>query len=321
MKILEDKYPLGSLPGQKTAGRYIDESYYENLKVLAEVITNDMTFMAIVSSSTLEVGTGKSVFVQQTAEAWIHLVNTIHGLNLPELTMKNIVFKPKDIIKRAFEVPQYSCLIVDEWEDAHYWSELGMSMRQFFRKCRQLNLFIILIIPNFFQMPSSYAITRSVFFIDVRFEGKFERGYFRFFSFKKKKDLYIYGKKTQDYECVRPDFIGRFTKGYVVDEKVYRKAKHDDMIESEKEVKKLTEEEIKHRYWKQLRERLPQLTQETLAEAFGISRVTAWRWENNIIQTENPKIEASATALQYNNNVKESDDVVQQPEEEWKVTA
>lgn len=314
MKILTQRFPKGSLPGQITDGRYIDEQYYENLKILAEVITHDMTFMAIVSSSTLEVGTGKSVFVQQTAEAWIDLVNQIHKMNLPNLSMQNIVFKPKDVIKRAFEVPKYSPIIIDEWEDAHYWSELGMTMRQFFRKCRQLNLFIILIIPNFFQMPSSYAITRSVFFVDVRFEGKFERGHFRFFSFKKKKDLYIYGKKTQDYDCVRPDFIGRFTKGYVVDEDEYRRAKHKDMVDSEQEVKKLSELDIRIKVIKEIRDKLPALTTGMIAEIYGVTQRSAQRWvsndENNVEIVGNHENDA---VIQYINNSKVSDnDLVEQ---------
>lgn len=300
MKILEQKYPLGSLPGNKTAGRYIDEMLYENLKVLAEVITNDITFMAVISSSTLEVGTGKSVFAQQISEAWIHLVNTTHNKNLPELTMQNIVFKPKDLIERAFKVPKYSVVIVDEWDDAHYWSELGVSLRQFFRKCRQLNLFMILIIPNFFQLPMNYAISRSVFFVDVRFEGKFERGYFRFFSFNKKKDLYIYGKKTMNYDCVKPDFSGRFTKGYVVDEEEYRRAKMADMEEIEKK-KQLTEKEIKVALFKQIHEKLPKVYIKDLAEAFGISKntATAWLSSENILQ--NPKNSLPIMAAQYTN--------------------
>jgi hypothetical protein len=275
MKILEEKYPLGSLPNQKTAGRYIDEMYYENLKILAEVIKDDMTFMAIISSSTLEVGTGKSVFVQQTAEAWVHLVNKIHNLNLPDINMRNIVFRPEDLIKRAFEIPQYSVIIVDEWEDAHYWSKLGVSLRQFFRKCRQLNLFIILIIPNFFQMPMNYAISRSVFFVDVRFEGKFERGYFRFFSFAKKKDLYMYGKKTQNYDCVKPDFIGRFTKGYAVNEDTYRIAKHNDMVLNEKNVP--DEKKIRMNLFAKLREHL-NVSMRELLEVFDISESTGYDW-------------------------------------------
>jgi len=245
MKILQERFPKGTLPGQITDGRYIDEAYYENLKVLAEVITKDMTFMAIVSSSTLEVGTGKSVFVQQSGEAWIHLVNTIHGLNLPNLNMTNIVFKPKDIIKRAFEVPRYSVLIVDEWEDAHYWSELGITLRQFFRKCRKLNLFMICIIPDWFQLPKGYAISRSVFAIDVKFEGEFERGYFSFYNFERKKDLYINGKKMYNYKASAPNFSGRFTDGYAVGREEYLTRKQEDLEKADSEktkVKDLKEE-------------------------------------------------------------------------------
>lgn len=280
MKILLDKYPLGSLPNQRTAGRYIDGTYYENLKILAEVITKDMTFLGIISSSTLEVGTGKSAFAQQTGEAWISLVNEVHKLNVPDITMKNIVFKPKDLIERAFQVPRYSVVIVDEWEDIHYWSELGMTLRQFFRKCRQLNLFIMVIIPNFFQLPISYAITRSVFFVDVRFEGKFERGYFRFYNFERKKDLYLYGRKTQNYNIVKPNFIGRFTDGYGVNEKEYRAAKLKDMMDSEEDAKPLDEKAIKIKLLKQFREKAPHISFEQLAVGFGVTRATLYNWLN-----------------------------------------
>ena len=59
---------------------------------------------------------------------------------------------------------------------------------------------MIIIIPNFFQLPMSYAISRSVFLIDVKFVGEFDRGYFSFYNFNKKKNLYIRGKKAQDYD-------------------------------------------------------------------------------------------------------------------------
>lgn len=312
MKILEQRYPLGSLKSQKTPGRYIDGMYYENLKTLAEVIADDMTFLAIVSSSTLEVGTGKSAFVQQSAEAWISLVNQLHKVNIPDLSMKNIVFKPKDLIERAFEIPKYSVIIVDEWDDAHYWSELGVSLRQFFRKCRQLNLFIFVIIPNFFQLPPSYAITRSVFFVDVRFEGKFERGYFRFFSFDKKKDLYIYGKKTQNYECVKPDFMGRFADGYAVDDATYRKAKLKDMLESEKEDKPIDIRQVTISIFKKLRKNLPELTIDKLAGAFEIHRTTAFDW---LKDEAVPEISSRRRVGKYTNYLNDNHDDEKEKEE------
>jgi len=59
MKYCIDKYPMGSFPSQQTAGKYIDGYLYENLQPLAKKIVDDMTFLGIIYSSTLEVGTGK----------------------------------------------------------------------------------------------------------------------------------------------------------------------------------------------------------------------------------------------------------------------
>ena len=120
MKILKEKYPKGTIPGQRTDGRYMDGILYENLKIIAKTIARDMTFMGVISSSTLEVGTGKSTIVQQIAEAYTDLVNQYHGTNL-EFKTKNIVFRPKALIERAFQLPKYSCAIIYEWEDAHFW--------------------------------------------------------------------------------------------------------------------------------------------------------------------------------------------------------
>lgn len=225
---------MGSFRKQKSPGRYIDEIKYENLKILAKHIIEDNTFLAVYYSSTYEVGAGKTTSASQDAECYTELVNQMHGTNLT-FTMKNLVFKPQDLIKRAHELPKYSCILLDEWEDAHYLSELGKALRQFFRKCRQLNLFIIVIIPNFFQLPPSYAMSRSVYAVDIRYEGEFERGYFRFYNFERKRELYLKGKKTQNYNVVMCNFSGRFTAGYAVDEKEYREAKLLDMLQQEKE--------------------------------------------------------------------------------------
>lgn len=278
MKILEDKYPLGTIPGQRTAGRYIDGMLWQNISLLARNIVKDMTYLAIITSSTLEVGTGKSVFAQQIMEAYFEGVRQYHNID-NTLTMENLVFKPKDVIERAFKVPRYSGVIIDEWEDAHYWSELGMTLRQFFRKCRQLNLFIIIIIPNFFQLNINYAITRSVFLCDVTFSGEFDRGYFSFYSFKSKKALYLLGKKTQNYNCVQADFSGRFLDGYVVDEAQYRAAKLKDLEEegSAKErpidLRAMTREIVK-----KFRMNCPEIPIWKLAQGFGVSERTINRY-------------------------------------------
>jgi hypothetical protein len=309
MKILCDRYPKGSFPGQQTDGRYFDETLYENLKILAKKITDDMTWLGIISSSTLEVGTGKTSFATQILEAYLDLVRQAHGID-NRLTMKNIVFKPNDLIERAFKVPKYSVVLVDEWEDATYWSQLGMSLRQFFRKCRQLNLFIIIIIPNFFQLPRQYAISRSIFFIDVKFEGEFERGYFDFYTFEKKRELYIRGKKNEDYKVVHPNFRGRFTKGYAVEEDEYRKAKLRDLAEEELTKDKLDPKKMRADLFYKVYSNLKgKVTMESLANAFGVSDRTASRWFNDRKHQEKPENELEkGIGDNYINNSNHNDD-------------
>lgn len=301
MKILEDKYPLGSIPGQRTPGRYIDETLKKNIDILARNITKDMTYLGIISSSTLEVGTGKSVFAQQFCEAYLTSLNKAHNFKL-NLTMNNIVFRPKEIIKRSFEVPRFSVVICDEWEDANYWSELGITLRQFFRKCRQLNLLILIIIPNFFQLPMSYAISRSVFFIDVRFSGEFDRGYFSFYNFAKKKSLYVRGKKQQNYGVVQPNFIGRFGDGYVVDEQEYRNEKINDLMAQEEMEKKpkITERQVKVVLFYKVYEHFKgKVTIPEIAKGFGITSRTGDAWLKEVRDSQKPENEISRDNINY----------------------
>jgi hypothetical protein len=314
MKYCIKKYPKGSFPNQQTDGRYIDRTLYENLKVIAKTIVRDQTFLGVCASSTLEVGTGKSVFMQQIGECYTELVNDLHGLNI-SFTEKNIVFRPKDLIETSFNLPKHSCIILDEWEDAHYWSELGMTLRQFFRKCRQLNLFILIIIPNFFQLNIGYAISRSVFLIDVRFEGEFDRGYFRFYNFDRKKDLYIRGKKTYNYNTASPNFSGRFADGYVVGKEAYLKKKHDDLLRYEdksdekpnaKQIKSIKSELFYQLYYK-----LKEVGIERLADAFGVSGRTGDRWlkEHRDTNKEGVTFDKDApTTIMNNLNIKDDYD-------------
>jgi hypothetical protein len=294
---------MGSFPYQKSAGKFMNELLYENVvKTLAKNISRDITYLGWLFSSTYEVGAGKSVLAQQIGEAYTEEVNRIHNLNLT-FSIKNIVFNPEDLITRCFELPKYSCVILDEWDDAHYWSKLGLTLRKFFRKCRQLNQFVICIIPNWFECPRSYALSRSLFAIDVKFKGEFERGYFDFYNFDKKKDLYIKGKKEMNYKVTFPNFDGRFPNGYGVDEATYRRVKYLDMLKfEEKEKPEVTEKQIKINLFKQLHQNLPKISVRELAIAFGTTKTTAYRWinEENEDDYEPPSCSVPTVPQQFN---------------------
>ncbi len=289
VKYCIEKYPKGSWKGQQTPGRFMDGWLYKNLELLADKISHDMTFLGIIYSSTLEVGTGKSVFATQIGEAWTEIVNKKYNLKIP-YDIDNLVWRPKDLIDKSMgkngfkKIPKYSYVLVDEWEDATYWSELGMTLRQFFRKCRQLNLFIMCIIPNWFQLPLSYAVSRSVFAIDVRFNDKLDRGFFAFYNFPAKRFLYVNGKRNHNYYAAKPTFMGRFPDGYGVDELKYRKRKYDDMVKYDEEhpEKKTSKQLITERNIEILKKYLELNPKATLKECgilFGVSKKTISNWK------------------------------------------
>jgi len=308
VKYCIDKYPMGSWEGQISPGRFMDGYLYRNLELFADKISKDMTFMGIIYSSTLEVGTGKSVLATQIGEAWTEIINKKYNLNL-KYDVDNIVWRPKDLIERSFKLPKYSFILLDEWEDSTYWSELGISLRQFFRKCRQLNLFMICIIPNWFQLPLPYAVSRSIFAIDVRFSDTLDRGNFYFYNFPAKRALYINGKRNHNYKAWKPTFWGKFPDGYGVDEKEYRKRKYEDMLKYEKEnpVKKTKaqiEAERSYEFFQRLIKKFPDMPKTDLMELLNTSRTTLNRWFKGEVSYKQDTQEDYVKELQSQNEKK-----------------
>jgi len=285
VKVCEEQYPIGSFPGQKTAGFYMDKTLKENLDILAEKVTNDMDFIIVVSGKGA-VRSGKSAFVQQLGTYLTYKINEKHKTK-NKFTNDNIVFRGNELIKVGLRLPKYNVIVLDEGDDltsAHF-SKDAVRLRRFFRKCGQLNHIIILIIPDFFELPRNYAVTRTVCLINVYFFKKFERGYFEFYSHKRKKKLYVKGKRWGDYDVINANFKGRFPKLYTVDEKEYKEKKFRDLYEEEeKEIKNVRV--ITKECWitvlKNINKIKPKLTQKQKAQLFNMSQRNIGKYTNEI---------------------------------------
>lgn len=309
MKFAEELFPKGTFSGQKTDGAYINETLASNLDILAETIVNDMHHLLIISGHDC-VGDGKTTLLTQVGSYLTWKINQLHKTN-NIFTSKNIFFDGESLIKGSLEHTPLNVLGLDEGDEltTHGMKELAVRLKTYFRKCRQLNQILILILPSFFELPKFYALARSVCLIDVKFVGRFERGFFSFYSSRKKKLLYLKGKKEWDYDCVKPDFEGRFFGSYCffpdlqknVDE--YMKMKYSDLRESEAE--RLTPEQIKQKTQKEIFQRVysnlkGKITLTDLSKAFCISYRTAERYI---------KAMTSDTGQDYNNITMDSDDV------------
>ncbi len=278
-KVCTEDFPKGSFPGQQSDGFYMDGYVKQNLDIMAERIVDDMQFVGVISGKGT-VRNGKSTFAQHQAYYFTHKVNELHGLK-NKFDIKNIVFKADDLIEKAFSLPKYSVLVLDEGDDltAQYYSKLAIKLRRFFRKCGQLNLFFLLLIPDFFELPRAYAVTRSTYLINVMFMGRFERGFFEFYSGEKKRELYYKGRRYGDYHCVKENFKGRFPKPYLVDEDAYRKKKHEDMMSDEgEESTPITRKQTQLKHFKLLKDLVEDkgiiMTQKEYSNRLKVSEAT-----------------------------------------------
>ena len=203
-------------------------------------------------------------------------------------------------MEKAHTLPRYSCIVLDEGDDltGHHFSKVIQTLNKFFRKCGQLNLFIILILPDFFELKPAYALTRSNYLCNVKFVDEFTRGYFDFFGPSNKRKLFLNGKRWKDYGAAQPNYQGRFVPLYTVDEEAYRQAKLDDLNESEDD-EVSTKAQLKNykiELLTKMHEAFKDIPIADLGKVFGMGRSTAF----NYIKKNSENLEISKSEIPKN---------------------
>jgi len=143
------------------------------------VITKDRDFVMIIDG---EEGSGKSVLAQQVAKKLD-----------PKFNMENICFNADQFISRLKKAPKYSCIILDEaFSSANSRSsltEVNRSLIGVATEMRQQNLFVIIVIPSFFDLDKYFALWRCRALFHVYFKKDGSRG--SYIIFPKRNSLNI----------------------------------------------------------------------------------------------------------------------------------
>jgi len=323
MKFLEEEYPKGTFPGQKSDGAYISKHLAENLDVYAERIVNDMHFLIIISGND-SVGNGKTTMATHIACYLTDKINKLHGTN-NTFTSKNVALQAKQLVDQSFKNPQYSVNLLDEGDDltTHGMKQAAVELKRYFRKCRQLNQILILIIPSFFELPKFYALARSHCLINVKFHGRFERGVFDFYGPNQKKKLYLRGKKEWNYDLATPDFNSGFFSQYTFfpnlleETEEYKKKKYKDMVDDKDEHEPgptayQAERKMMATIYSKIYEHLksnPGISHENISEALGVTRNTCSKWYVDYKEqsSHNPEIQFPVSRPNSNKPVQEMD--------------
>jgi len=320
MKFAEEIYPKGTFKGQQTDGAYIDQNLAINLNIYSKKIVDDMHFALIIAGND-SVGNGKTTLATHAGCYLTWQINRKHKVN-NTFTHVNMVFKAKELVKRSFELPPYSVIVLDEGDDLteHGMKDAARELKKYFRKCRQLNQILILILPSFFELPRFYALSRSHCLMNVKFMGEFARGFFDFYGPKQKKFLYLKGKKDWNYDIVANDFQGRFFGSYTFfpnckeEVELYKKNKYDDMIEDGTKAGKETsaKEQIKEeriKIIKNLMRIFPDTKLKVWEDVLEVSRTSIWKYINqNADNTPTPDVNVNSLGDTYNNIPMQGDD-------------
>jgi len=206
----------------------------KNLDHIKVANSNDIDFKILISGDG-KTRTGKTTQGTQMA---CYLDPTF----LPNW-QKRMIYDGQELIKQANTMNPGECLIYDEARQVlnskNQMNGYAKNLMNFFSQCGSKNLYIIIILPDFFELPKSIALVQSIYLINCHFMRGFERGFFDFFNHKQKKYLYIRGQKFLDYKAVLPSFRGTFTKFFPISRIKYENNKQKKLQElREKEEKK-----------------------------------------------------------------------------------
>ncbi len=198
---------------------YMDSDLVRNAEPVKEVVrTKDFDFVSLVCGIP---GAGKSNFAINLAKYFDE-----------DFNIDKIAFTAEDFIEITNKVPKHSAVVLDE-SFASLNSKVGQSsdfqkLINHLQLIRQKNLFIILNLPNFFDLHKNMSLYRSSWLFLVYSETFGKRGTFQCFDRNAKRILYVKGSKYMDYQATRYNFHGRFTKQKAIDDVEYerRKKKH-----------------------------------------------------------------------------------------------
>lgn len=196
---------------------FVDPIIKEELdKVKKNVTKKDRDYVMVIDG---EEGAGKSVLAFQIAK---YLDS--------KFVLDNICFNADQFIARLKTAPKYSCIILDEaFSSANSrasLTEVNRSLIGVATEMRQRNLFVIIVIPSFFDLDKYFALWRCRSLFHVYFKKDGSRGRYVIFPKSKKKYLYLTGKKFYDYrKPASPYPPCSFPNYYTIDETEYRKKK------------------------------------------------------------------------------------------------
>jgi hypothetical protein len=261
---------MALIEGEK--GKLINDFMKANLDIARREIKKDFDIVLIYDG---QERAGKSTVAMQ------HAYYVDRSFNLSRVCMT-----PEEFIRAIKKAERYQAVVFDEaftgLLSRSAMSKVNKALVTMMAEIGQKNLYVFIIMPNYFMLDSYIALHRSIALCHcyvVKDREKWHRGNFAFYDSDRKKQLYLFGKKNLSYSpsIVKPNFTANFTKWLPFDDAAYRKKKLDSLMhkqeaDTESSLKKEVDEALLMRL---LTTDLP-ITNEIKAKIAGVSLDTIY---------------------------------------------
>ncbi len=200
---------------------YMDGKLHKRImaKVKPKIEKKDFDWVWIVDGPE---GSGKSVLAAQVAKVLD-----------PDFNLKRMCMTPDEFTKAIIKAKKGQCVVFDEaftgLSSRASLTEVNRLLVSLMMEMRQKNLFVIIVMPTFFMLDRYVALFRAKGLFHVYFKAG-RRGRWVYFNNKKKKLLYILGKKMFSYGKPKSSFRGRFYDQYTINEEEYREKKKNTLM-------------------------------------------------------------------------------------------
>lgn len=216
--------------------RYYDGYLKENLDIIKQAV--ELKWDGVIYVGGYE-GDGKSVLAGQIALNWD-----------PTYCLERCVFTPEQFIEAVDKAEPGQAIVYDEAQDAFESTNrdaVARLVKSKLTRIRKKRLYIIIVAPDFWRINRYLFIHRSRAFIRVYSDG-LTRGFFEFYNRERKHKLMILGRRNEDMSVVTPNFRGRFTNWFPLDEEAYdaKKEAGTQSVKATEQNHPISEKEQKH---------------------------------------------------------------------------
>jgi len=210
-------------------GFSFNKNLYSNLDIYRQATINqDYDCVVLIDGGE---GKGKSVLGMQVG----YMLDKDNHIDIET----QICYTPEQLKKAITTLPKHKAIIFDEarrgFNRRRSTQDVNIDLTDLFAECRQNNLFLIIIMPTFYDMDMNMAVWRSRILIHVKSawdlsnkEKPLLRGFARLYTEQGKMSLYTNKLWRMQYRyplITNESFDFTFPHFYVVDEQVYRDKK------------------------------------------------------------------------------------------------